>query len=485
MSRIKIALVDAMSGNRFFLPIAVVAAYFLAGCPLSAIQVLSTQPANDDTLVSTISQLVVTFDAAILPESFEGDSEPGFDFASAWSADGRTLTLTPSESLLVETAYTFTIDWAESEDGELEVPYVFGFTTGSGAQQAQPMNLADVQYWGYQIQGICDAGAADALVNSDYDMLVIEPSRTDWSYEAGVDTCEARLFDTAGLVSRIKSSKASDGAHRKLAIAYIDIGQAEDWRWYWRGGGWTIEECDDSGCTGPLPADWPSWIVARDPDGWGGNYPVAFWDSDWKDLVIYGQDTGTHPDRDYGSILDEVIRDGFDGIYLDWVEAFEDAQVIAAAEEAQITDIAQEMIDFIAEMRVYAEQRNPDFIIIQQNAASLIHGGDLNPVDHPELLDAIDAIAQEGIWFEGVATDEWDEADGKDLVVDADITEAYIEDLDRYLANGIPVFACEYALDSAPQGYANAAGKGYIPYCTRRSLGQLTTTPPEGIAAGR
>ena len=36
---------------------------------------------------------------------------------------------------------------------------------------------------------------------------------------------------------------------------------------------------------------------------------------------------------------------------------------------------------------------NQDFLIIQQNAASLCSG-------HPELFQAIDAIVQEGIWFE-------------------------------------------------------------------------------------
>jgi len=33
-------------------------------------------------------------------------------------------------------------------------------------------------------------------------------------------------------------------------------------------------------------------------------------------------------------VIDEVLRDGFDGIYLDWVEGFENAHVIAAAQAA-------------------------------------------------------------------------------------------------------------------------------------------------------
>jgi uncharacterized protein (TIGR01370 family) len=131
------------------------------------------------------------------------------------------------------------------------------------------------------------------------------------------------------------------------------------------------------------------------------------------------------------------------------------------------------MITFIQEMRDYAAIRNPDFIIIQQNAASLIEG-------HPELTGTIDAIAQEAIWYDGDATDDWNDPDGYDWVNDADLTNYYIGYLDQYLAAGLPVFDCEYALDYADTAYANAYNRGYVPYATRRSLSQLTTTPPPG-----
>jgi hypothetical protein len=38
-----------------------------------------------------------------------------------------------------------------------------------------------VAYWAYQIQDISAPGAVDSLAVSHYDMLVIEPTRTDWS----------------------------------------------------------------------------------------------------------------------------------------------------------------------------------------------------------------------------------------------------------------------------------------------------------------
>ncbi|GAG40640.1 unnamed protein product, partial [marine sediment metagenome] len=51
---------------------------------------------------------------------------------------------------------------------------------------------------------------------------------------------------------------------------------------------------------------------------------------------------------------------------------------------------------------------------------------------------------------------------------------------DQYKAMNIPVFNCEYALDCADDAYNKSYQKGYIPYCTRRSLSKLTSTPPFG-----
>ncbi len=329
----------------------------------------------------------------------------------------------------------------------------------SSDAMSEPMALADVAYWAYQLQSISEPGAVDGLVASHYDMLVLEPTRTDWS-------SDDRSFDTKGMAAQLKSSPASDGAYRKLVIAYIDIGEAEDWRWYWDPA-WPEWDCE-----GEPPAEWPDYVLACDPDGWTGNYPVAYWDEDWKDIIIYGQHTGSHPDRDYTSAVDEAIKDGFDGIYLDWVEGYENTDVITAAQAAGL-DPALEMIEFIQEMRDYATTRNPNFVIIQQNAAAMIDG-------HPGLTGTIDGIAQEAIWYDGDATDGWNDPDGYDWINDAGLTDYYISYLDRYLVAGLPVLNCEYALAHASAAYANSHARGYVPYVTRRSLSQMTTTPPPG-----
>jgi cysteinyl-tRNA synthetase len=329
----------------------------------------------------------------------------------------------------------------------------------SSDAMSEPMALTDVAFWAYQLQSISEPGAVETLVGSHYDMLVLEPTCTDWS-------SDDRDFDTKGMVVQVKRSPASDSTYRKLVIAYIDIGEAEDWRWYWD------PEWPEWDCIGDPPAAWPDYVLACDPDGWTGNYPVAYWDEAWKDIILYGQNTGSHPDRDYASALDEVIKHGFDGIYLDWVEGYENTDVITAAQAAGL-DPALEMIGFIQEMRDYATARNPNFIIIQQNAAALIEG-------RPGLTETIDGIAQEAIWYDGDATDDWNDPDGYDWINDAGLTDYYIGYLDQYLAAGLPVLNCEYALIYAGAAYTNSYARGYVPYATRRSLSQMTTTPPPG-----
>ena len=321
-----------------------------------------------------------------------------------------------------------------------------------------PVPVGQVRHWAYQIQGISAPGAVDRLGASHFDMFVLEPTRTDWS-------SRDKYFRTKALVARLKRGLASDGTHRPLILAYIDIGEAEDWRWYWKWSkGWD--------CSTPKPADLPEYIITCDPDGWTGNYPVAYWNPLWKDIVIYGRNQNSYPYGDYTSIIDEVIKDGFDGIYLDWVEAFSNKAVQTAASLAG-KDPAVEMIRFIQEMRAYAIARNPNFVIVQQNAADLCE-------KHPELFDTIDAISQEAIWYDGEATDWWGDPKGHDILNPAWLSKWYVNLLNRYRAAGLPVFNCEYALSNAGSAYTKSYLKGYVPCVTRRSLSRLTTTTPPG-----
>jgi cysteinyl-tRNA synthetase len=95
-------------------------------------------------------------------------------------------------------------------------------------------------------------------------------------------------------LDRIRSKP--QGGVRKL-ICYFSIGEAEDYRYYWQAG-WNSAP--------------PSWMHSENPD-WPGNYKVRYWDPEWQQLLFGGE----------SSYLDRILSAGFDGVYLDIVDAFE------------------------------------------------------------------------------------------------------------------------------------------------------------------
>jgi len=84
---------------------------------------------------------------------------------------------------------------------------------------------------------------------------------------------------------------------KRLVIAYMSIGEAEEYRYYWK------DEWE---------SDPPSWLKEENRD-WEGNYKVEYWDPDWQG-IIYGSTD---------AYLDKIVDKGFDGVYLDIIDAFE------------------------------------------------------------------------------------------------------------------------------------------------------------------
>jgi cysteinyl-tRNA synthetase len=95
----------------------------------------------------------------------------------------------------------------------------------------------------------------------------------------------------------IDQLKLKNNGGKRLIISYISIGEAEDYRYYWRDT-WNVGN--------------PSWIEAENPD-WEGNYKVKYWESEWQN-IIYGNSD---------SYLKKSIDSNFDGAYLDIIDAFE------------------------------------------------------------------------------------------------------------------------------------------------------------------
>ncbi len=95
-------------------------------------------------------------------------------------------------------------------------------------------------------------------------------------------------------VSQLKN-KANGG--KRLIIAYMSIGEAEDYRYYWQPN-WNTNK--------------PNWLDQENPD-WAGNYKVKYWDAEWQN-IIYGNED---------SYLSKILNANFDGVYLDIIDAFE------------------------------------------------------------------------------------------------------------------------------------------------------------------
>ena len=321
------------------------------------------------------------------------------------------------------------------------------------------LNGVSIDTWMYQIQGLGGYDAAevggvsakeaiDTLAATDYDMLVVEPGH-NFKYTDD-------LYDTGYLVSQLKQKPNGDD---RVLLAYVDIGEAEDYRDYWDDDAW-VAPIENSGVGSP------DFLVTIDPNGWSGNYPVAYWDTRWKDIW-----TGA------GGIIAQLVSAGFHGVYLDWIEAYDDDYIIAAAADAG-KNPAAEMMSFIEEIRAAGETIDPDFLIIAQNAPYLLDD------DPSRYSGMIDAIATEDTWFYGEGDVEWDEAGSGDLAggdrheFDGYSTANRIAQNQKYLAAGVPVFSVDYCISkaNAHDTYINALDEGFVPVVSQVSLSRLTET---------
>lgn len=283
-----------------------------------------------------------------------------------------------------------------------------------GDVSGQKVQLDEVKFWCYNIQQVNTQRQHDQLVGSHFDMYVLEPTRSEKSESD---------FDIKGLISEIREYNKINYNKDPIILAYVDIGQAENWRWYWQNG-WQIGN--------------PEWIVGSDPNGWEGNYPVAYWHKTWEDIVIYGY-MGK-------SFVEMTLKDGFDGIYMDWVEAFSDENVIDKA-QAEGVNTGEKMFDFIEKIKNYARSEspnaNPDYLIVAQNAPDLY---DENTTRYVQLMDA---LAEEGVWYEGEADVDWYGSNGYNFLTQNWYPDWYtyvLETLPK-IKGHMPVFCIEYAKD--------------------------------------
>ncbi len=297
-----------------------------------------------------------------------------------------------------------------------------------------PSPLASVQSWAIQLQGLDRDGARAALVAASCDMLVIEPTRT----VAGLDA-----FPIRDIVAEIRASHGRTRA-RKLCLAYVNVGQAEDYRTYWQPS-WRAPT--------KAAAGEPAFVLSLDPDGWPGNYPVAYWEPQWRSIAT--------------ELIEAAARDGFDGAYLDWVLGYQEPAVIAAAQFADV-EPARAMVDLLLHLRARARALRPDFVLIAQNAAGLVSRD-------PRFVCAVDAVSQEDLSFRGEAGAGWDDVGAGDLATSAEDAQVIATQLAECRARGLCVFTLDYARDPANvrRALARSRALGCVPCVSRVALDRL------------
>jgi cysteinyl-tRNA synthetase len=295
-------------------------------------------------------------------------------------------------------------------------------------------DLGYVRSWAIQLQGLERPGSVDRLGAARVDMIVIEATRTVRGLED---------FPTRTVVKRLK--------RRKLCLAYVNVGQAEDYRTYW-GPDWEAP--------GEKRPGSPDFILTVDPDGWEGNYPVAYWEPRWR-TVLWGSP---------GALVDQAVADGFDGVYLDWILGYEEPAVVAAAERDGV-DPARAMAELVRELRRYARRLRPGFLVVASNGAGLVDRV-------PEFVGWVDGISQESLSFGGRAGAEWDDPGAGDVATPATgdwSTQTLAASLSRVRARGVPVFTLDYAVSEANARAAieRSAALGFVPAVSRAPLDRL------------
>jgi cysteinyl-tRNA synthetase, unknown class len=284
--------------------------------------------------------------------------------------------------------------------------------------------------------GLDDGSLKDSLMNSpetkcaepDITGAVFKPDSKFICVLQNVDYEALSSFDFDVAVVDPDDSKLSKDnitnlhSHNKALIAYLSIGEAENYRDYWQ-------------------KDWkpgnPVFLEKENPD-WKGNFKVKYWYCDWQKIVF--------------GLISRIIDKGYDGVYLDIIDAYD-----YFAERGYELSKSY-MVNFVMEISKYAKNQNKDFLIIPQNSEELIaENGYLN---------SIDGAGRENLWFV------------YDNLQDKDELAVSLDYLNQMKEAGKFVFVINYCQreENIKTFKTLAQQYGFIPYNGPRELDEIEDT---------
>jgi cysteinyl-tRNA synthetase len=270
---------------------------------------------------------------------------------------------------------------------------------------------SEVHSWAFQLQNVDPL----EIRLSPYDLVVID---------YGFDRRNATAFPRE-VVELMR--KKPDGGQR-LIFAYFSVGEAENYRYYWQES-WLRTR--------------PPWLEPENPN-WPGNYLVQYWHPEWQ-AILYGSPN---------AYLDRILAAGFDGVYIDGADKFEQWQ-------RKRPSAAADMVSLIRDIASYARAQRNDFLLIPQNGDGLL--------GESQFLDTIDGFAREDLLY--------GETEPEVRNTQASISES-ARRMRPLVAAGKPVLVIEYISDPALAAsiLREIKALGFIGYAASRELKMLS--PP-------
>ena len=311
---------------------------------------------------------------------------------------------------------------------------VFALAARAAAQTATGMPPRSLAYvLQAERLGVTRAESVRRLEACGRDWIVVDPSFDGSSNGTW----------TAGEIRTIRA-----GQPGRKVLAYLSIGEAEDYRAYWKRE-WVAAP------HGRPSAQAPPWLGEANP-AWKGNYRVRYWHADWQQITL--------------ARAAQAMQQGFDGIYLDVVDAFETFEYDPRRKDwidnrrnpETGRTFREDMVAWVRRIAAQARQKTPGVLIVPQNGAQLLEDADY--------LAAIDAIGIEDLFTDG------------DKLQKKEHSDYTIGFLKRAAAAGKPVLLIEYGTKAAAvqRSVQGAKANQFVLLVTDRelkTLGQSGTAP--------
>ena len=284
--------------------------------------------------------------------------------------------------------------------------------------RARAKMLDDVRHWGCQYQ----RADKEAIKASPLDLIVVD-----------------QVFDGAFFeADDVRALKSKPDGSKRLVFAYLSVGEAENYRHYWQPE-WSANK---AAWLGPINPNWPT------------SYHVRFWHEQWQKIVFRGPD----------SFLDRILGAGFDGVFLDRVDAFWDWRKEKA-------DAKRHMVDLVEALAAKARSRDPAFLIIGQNAEPMLQ--------IKRYRETIDAVSKEVLLYSLKAPEAANAA--------SDVQWS-LNHLKVAQNAGLKILTIEYLSDAKKIAIARQRHEklGFIPFFGNRALDRLPgAVEAEAIAGER